>query len=125
MNPTPKPLLFVVDDEPLLIELATALLEPAGYTVATFLDPETALEAFVASDPRPAVVITDYSMHRMTGIDLMRECRQTNPGQKVILVSGTVDNTICQNSRVKPDRFLAKPYQSRQLIAAVQSLLAG
>jgi hypothetical protein len=40
-------------------------------------------------------------------------------------VSGTVDETIYENSRVKPDRFLAKPYQSRQLIALVRSLLAG
>jgi len=125
MNSAPKPLIFVVDDEPLLIELAAALLEPAGYTVQTFPDAESALERFARADQRPALVITDYAMHRMTGLDLIRSCRQLNPGQKAILVSGTVDETIYENSRVKPDRFLAKPYQSRQLIALVRSLLAG
>jgi CheY-like chemotaxis protein len=125
MNPVSKPLIFVVDDEPLLIELAAALLEPAGFAVKTFQDPERALEAFAASNPRPALVITDYAMHRMTGLDLMRECRRIQPEQKVILVSGTVDDDIYRGSRMKPDRFLAKPYQSKQLISMVQTLLAG
>jgi CheY-like chemotaxis protein len=64
-------------------------------------------------------------MHRMTGLDLIQHCRQLNPGQKTILVSGTVDETIYENSRIKPDRFLAKPYHSKQLINMVHSLLAG
>jgi CheY-like chemotaxis protein len=125
MNLRSKPLIFVVDDEPLLIELASALLEPAGFEVKTFQNAELALEAYLAAKPPPALLITDYSMHRMTGLDLMRECRQINPRQKIILVSGTVDENIYSNSRIKPDRFLAKPYQSKQLIHLVQTLLAA
>lgn len=123
MKQSAKPLVFVVDDEPLLIELATALLEPAGYTVEAFQNPEAALQAFAAANPRPDLVVTDYAMHRMTGLDLIRECRQIHPKQKIILVSGTVDEKVYQNSRIKPNRFLAKPYQSKQLISLVQSVL--
>jgi CheY-like chemotaxis protein len=123
MNQSAKPLVFVVDDEPLLIELATALLEPAGYAVEAFQNPEEALQAFAAADPRPDLIVTDYAMHRMTGLDLIRGCRQIHPKQKIILVSGTVDEEVYQNSRIKPDRFLAKPYQSRQLISLVRSVL--
>jgi CheY-like chemotaxis protein len=122
-EPTAKPLIFVVDDEPLLLELATALLEPAGYSVKTFLDGASALQAFANAKARPAVIITDYAMHEMTGLDLIRECRLIQPRQRIMLVSGTVDETIYANSRHKPDRFLAKPYQSRQLISTVQALL--
>jgi CheY-like chemotaxis protein len=124
MKKTSKPLLFVVDDEPLLVELAAALLEPAGYVVKTFLSSETALEDFRTAAQRPAVVITDFAMHRMTGLDLIRECRQLNPRQKIILVSGTVEEDIYAHSRAKPDRFLAKPYKSKQLLSLVKSLLA-
>jgi len=124
MNASSEPLIFVVDDEPMLIELAAALLEPAGFTVKTFLDPESALAAFKSSAPRPALVITDYAMHQMTGLDLIRECRQINPRQKIIMVSGTVDESVFDNSRIKPDRFLAKPYHSKQLIGLVRSVLA-
>ena len=122
-EPSDKPLIYVVDDEPLLLELATALLEPVGYTIKTFLDGDLALQAFATANPRPAVIITDYAMHRMTGLDLIRECRLIHPKQKIILVSGTVDEDIYANSLQKPDHFLAKPYQSKQLISTVQSFL--
>jgi CheY-like chemotaxis protein len=125
MNQSAKPVIFVVDDEPLLIELAAALLEPAGYPIKTFHDADSALQAYIPSDPRPSLIITDYAMHRMTGLDLIRECRKIHPQQKIILVSGTVDERIYQNARSKPDRFLAKPYQAKQLISMVESLLAG
>jgi CheY-like chemotaxis protein len=118
-----KPLVFAVDDEPMLLELIALVLEPLGYRVRTFRDPATAVRAFSLAKPQPAVVITDYAMHMMNGMDLIRECRQINPGQKIILVSGTVDETIYRNSTVKPDCFLAKPYPAKQLAEMVKSLV--
>ena len=123
MEQATKPLIYVVDDEPLLIELASAMLQPSGYRIKTFINAEQALEAFSNNKPFPDLIITDYAMHNLTGLDLIRECRKINPGQKILLVSGTVDETVYANSRYKPDRFLAKPYQSKQLIGFVESLL--
>jgi CheY-like chemotaxis protein len=119
----PGPLIYVVDDEPMLLELATLVLEPLGYQVQTFRDPGTAMEAFVVSNPRPAIVITDYSMHYLTGMDLVKQCKHIQPGQKVILVSGTVGQEVFRDSPVKPDRFLAKPYEAKQLGDMVRALL--
>jgi len=119
-----KPLVFAVDDEPMLLELIALVLEPLGYRVRTFRDPATAVRAFSLAKPQPAVVITDYAMHMMNGMDLIRECRQINPEQKIILVSGTVDETIYRNSAVQPDCFLAKPYPAKQLAEMVNSLVA-
>ena len=110
-------------DEPLLLELASALLEPSGYSVKTFRDPEAALKAFASANPRPAVVLTDYAMHTMTGLDLIRECRRINPSQKIIMLSGTVDESIYRGVSVKPDRFLAKPYQAKDLLGVLRSVL--
>lgn len=120
-----KPLLYVVDDEPLLLELASALLEPSGYTVKTFRDPEAALRSFASANPRPAVVLTDYAMHTMTGLELIRECRRINPGQKIIMLSGTVDESVYRGSTAKPDRFLAKPYQAKELLGMLESVLGS
>ena len=108
-------LLFVVDDEPMLLELATVILEPLGYTVKTFRDPESALQAFTAAKPRPAIILTDYAMHTMNGMELIEACRRLHPRQKILLLSGTVDQQVYRNSAFKPDRFLAKPYQAKQL----------
>ena len=119
----PRALIYVVDDEPMLLELATIVLEPLGYEVRTFRDPEEALQAFANAEPQPALVITDYAMHNLNGMDLVVQCKQSRPGQKVILVSGTVGQEVFENSPVKPDRFLAKPYQARQLRDLVSELV--
>jgi CheY-like chemotaxis protein len=112
--------IFVVDDEPMLLELAIAILQPLGFNVRTFRDPKKALQEFAAA--RPEVVVTDYAMGAMNGLEVVRECKRINPRQKILLVSGTVDETIYADAPEKPDRFLAKPYQIRDFVETVQSL---
>jgi CheY-like chemotaxis protein len=116
-------LIYVVDDEPMLLELASVILQPLGYTVKTFHDATSALEAFEAAKPFPVLIITDYSMHAMNGMDLIKACRQIQPHQKILLISGTVGEDIFRNSQEKPDQFLAKPYHSKQLVDVVEGLL--
>ena len=120
-----KPLVYVVDDEPMLLELATVILEPLGYQVLTFCDPEAALDAFARAQPRPDLLITDYAMHDMNGMELIQECRRLEPGLKILLLSGTAGPEIFVQAPCKPDRFLAKPYHARQLIDLVRAMLAG
>jgi CheY-like chemotaxis protein len=117
------PLVYVVDDEPMLLELAAAILEPEGYRIETFQDPKIALRAYSAAEPRPELLITDYAMHTMTGMELIDQFRRLNPRQKIVLVSGTVTEEIFTGSPVKPDRFLAKPYQPFQLSRIVKEVL--
>jgi FixJ family two-component response regulator len=116
------PMIFVVDDEPMLLDLASAILQPLGYEVRTFRDPQLALAEFPAA--RPAVLVTDYAMGAMNGMDLVRECKRVNPDQKILLLSGTVDERIYADATAKPDTFLAKPYQVRDFIESVQRLAA-
>jgi DNA-binding NtrC family response regulator len=114
---------FVVDDEPMLLELAEVILKPLGCIVRTFRDPEVALKAIAATPPD--VIITDYAMGRMSGMDLIRECRRFNPRQKLILVSGTVDGQVFADAPAKPNEFLSKPYQIQELTECVRRLLAA
>lgn len=122
-NASSQPTIFVVDDEVLLLELAETFLVPLGCKVLKFSDPEMALEAFPQA--APAVVITDYAMGRMTGMDLIRECRRLNPRQKTILISGTVDGEVFANAAVKPDAFMAKPYDPSHLVDMVRKIMAA
>jgi len=117
--------IFVVDDEPMLLEMAVMILEPLHFRVRTFRDPQTALAEFSAANPRPALIVTDYAMHSMSGMDLIRECRRIHPKQKIILLSGTVDENIYTKAEAKPDRFLAKPYQVSDFVTLIQSLATG
>jgi two-component system, cell cycle sensor histidine kinase and response regulator CckA len=114
--------IFVVDDEPMLLEMAVMILEPLHFQVRTFRDPQTAVAEFSAANPRPALIVTDYAMHSMSGMDLIRECRRIHPKQKIILLSGTVDENVYTQAEAKPDRFLAKPYQVSDFVTLIQSL---
>src|SRR5581483_2016735 len=104
---------------------AVSILSAAGYEVKSFADPSTAMRAFNAANPRPDLVITDYAMGRLTGTDLIRECRRVQPSQKIILVSGTADESVFANSPQKPDRFMPKPYSPSELVKLVETLLAS
>lgn len=118
-----RPLIFAVDDEPMLLELASMILQPQGFRVETFRDPLAAVRAFSLANPLPALIVTDFAMHRMNGLDLIRDCRVIHPGQKILMVSGTVDESIYLSSPHKPDAFLAKPYSATELTALVNKLL--
>jgi two-component system, cell cycle sensor histidine kinase and response regulator CckA len=120
-----KALIYVVDDEPLLLELASAILKPQGYRIEVYRDPESALESFASARPQPELIITDYAMHSMNGLDLLNACRRIQPRQKVLLLSGSVDEDVYCRVANKPDRFLAKPYEAKQLVAMVEGLLAA
>ena len=117
-------LIYVVDDEPMLLELATIILEPLGFTVRTFRDPNSALVAFTMAQPRPLLLITDYAMHNMNGMTLIEACRRLEPHQKTLLISGTVGEDIYCDSTCKPDAYVAKPYHARQLIEKVESTIS-
>ena len=118
-----KGLVYVVDDEPMLLELASVILEADGYSVQVFRDPLLALETFASGHSRPDVLVTDYAMDPMNGMDLIARCRQIEPGQKILLVSGTVGEDIYQDSAIKPDRFIAKPYHAAELTGIVGELM--
>ncbi len=124
-GPGTKPVIFVVDDEPMLLDLAELLLQPAGFEVRTFQDPSLALADYKAAKPPPPLVITDYAMGSMNGLDLMHECRKLHPDQKIILVSGTVDESVYAGTDIKPDHFLAKPYDPDEFVALARTMTGG
>lgn len=119
-----RPLIYVVDDEPMLLELATLILQPLGYRTEAFRDPVAAVRSFSLANPLPVLIISDFAMHRMNGLDLIRDCRVIHPQQKILMVSGTVDQSVYEDSPYQPDAFLAKPYSATELITRVKELLA-
>ena len=118
-------LIYMVDDEPMLLELASVILAPLGYAIEAYISANAACQAFEIAEPKPALVITDYAMHGMNGLELAETCRRIRPNQKVLLVSGTVGPEIYEGATVLPDRFLVKPYEAKQLIDAVKAVLTA
>jgi DNA-binding response OmpR family regulator len=116
------PVVFVVDDETMLLDLVEMILKPEGFDVRIYEDPLRAMAEYATLQPPPSLVITDYAMAGANGLEVIRACRKLNPRQKTMLVSGTVDESVYANSDVKPDIFLPKPYNADAFVAEVRAL---
>ena len=120
----PKPpLIYIVDDEPLLLDLAEASLAPGGFTVKKFTDPDEALKSFAKAKPKPDVLVTDYAMGKMNGVELLEKCRKHRSDVKCVLLSGTVGAEVVLDAPTKVDRFVGKPYQPETLLELVRRVL--
>jgi FixJ family two-component response regulator len=120
--PASESLVFVVDDNAMLVQLATTVLEAAGYTVKDFSDPKAVLLALREANPKPGVLVTDYEMGDINGLELIQASHAIHPSLKTLLVSGSVDASIALTSAAKVNCFLGKPYAPAQLQKAVADL---
>jgi CheY-like chemotaxis protein len=118
-----KPLIYLVDDQPLLLDLAELALKDGGYTFKKFNNPVVALEAFAAASAKPDLVISDFAMGRMSGLELIERCKQSCPALKSIVLSGTAGADVILGAPAKVDRFIGKPYQAASLAEMVRGLL--
>jgi CheY-like chemotaxis protein len=118
-----KRLIYVVDDKPALVDLAKFGLEMAGYAVRGFHNPAEVVEAIKNGAPIPDILVTDFDMPQMNGLELIRQCRLVQPGLKTIMVSGTVKEHDILSDPVKVNRFLPKPYSPMRLHQAIGDLL--
>jgi CheY-like chemotaxis protein len=124
-NPGSKRLIYVVDDKPALVDLAKIGLEAVGYAVRGFNNPTEVVAAIQLGAPIPDILMTDFDMPQMNGLELIRECRRLQPHLKTIVVSGTVESNVVLNDPVKVNRFLQKPYSPAHLNATISDLLEG
>ena len=121
---TQQTLIAVVDDEPVWLAAVGRALAREGYHAQLIGDPEAALD-LVASE-RPAVVIVDRHMPRMSGLELAARLqrRLSDRCPPLILVTGD----LAELSARERDRFEAiyeKPVSLKQLMRQVRRLVRG
>ena len=102
-----KATVFIVDDEPMVGEVVSALLTMEGLNTRLFTSPLDALEAFEAAEEKPELLITDFLMQPFDGVQLMTRCLQTHPNLRTILYSGNsgADTEILHKTRA--DAYLS------------------
>ena len=116
-----RPVVLVADDNADMRDYLKALLSDR-YTVETAQDGEQALAAIERR--KPALVLADVMMPRLDGIGLLRRLRADPETQAipVIMVSARAGkDEIVEGMEHSADDYLAKPFNSRELLARVQS----
>jgi DNA-binding NtrC family response regulator len=114
----------IIDDEPDLACLFKETLSQIdGVQVFTFTDPLLALEHFKANHQNYMVVVSDYRMPIMTGMELLSKIKDVNPAVTRMMMSAfEIQDELFREYKCV-DKFLQKPILMVDLINEVRTLL--
>jgi len=114
--------ILIVDDEPFNLDLLEQELADLGYSSERAGDGKQALEKI--DKLNPDLVLLDYRMPEMNGIDVLREIRQRKKDLPVIMITayGTIDVAV-EAVKAGADDFVTKPFDSEHLAVVVKKAL--
>jgi CheY-like chemotaxis protein len=118
----PVTTLLVVDDDHIFRDVEARVLRLQGYAV---LEAEGAAEALRLAREAAAIhlLITDFSMPQVNGLELTRRFRLLHPKTPVLMVSGSLPEVQDPVGTLGRFEFLAKPFPCEELLQKVRTLL--
>ncbi|MCX4262718.1 MAG: response regulator transcription factor [Alistipes sp.] len=122
MDETNRPLILVVEDEPMLARIVCDALRQSGYDAASAPDGERGLAMF--SELRPALVVTDVMMPRSDGFRLTRRIRSVDREVPILFLSArSSSDDVVDGFASGGDDYLRKPFAMNELLARIEALL--
>jgi DNA-binding response OmpR family regulator len=119
--------ILLVEDEKDILDLFTEYLSSNGFNTISFQNPKAALNYFYQNQSNCSIVITDYKMPQMSGIDLIKKIREkdTNCKIKTIIISAFIKDNIPYDKSYSMtiDRILEKPVYLDRLKKVIQELI--
>ncbi|MBN2211489.1 MAG: response regulator [Sedimentisphaerales bacterium] len=120
-----SPKILIVDDEIHILYVLAYRLKTAGYEVISASDGVEALE--LAQIEKPDVIITDYRMPRLSGLEMTRRLRQSPDTESIPVLLLTargyaLDPHTLQELNI--EKCIYKPFSSREVIRHVEHLLS-
>jgi len=117
-------LILLADDEIMLRDLLAELLESNGYTVIRVISGTEALKV-LTEEIKVDLIILDYNMPEMNGLDCVTEIRKFNKEVPIILSSGSLglNGHDIDMKKIGINSFVNKPYEFDIMLATIQELL--
>ena len=119
-----KPLVLIVEDEPPQAELLKYNLESDGFRTALAGDGEEAL--LLAEEEAPDLVILDWMLPLLSGIEVCRRLRRQNTSAKmpiIMLTARGVESDRIRGLDSGADDYLVKPFSPNELLARVRAVM--
>lgn len=117
-------LVAVVDDQRVVAQMTASYLELQGYRTRTFYNSNEALKAIESGDLSPDLLLTEYEMGGVDGLELIERCKSRSPRLRSILSSSSFDKVSAGARTALPDRIMPKPYGPKALLGLVRSALS-
>ncbi len=115
---------LLIDDDPVVVRLAAGILRKKGYDVLTAREGHAGLELLETNNPD--IVITDYQMPGMSGIDVLSKIRELDDKIPVIILTAYGDASLTIRSmKTGAFDFIEKPINPKELIETVKSALGS
>ena len=112
-----NPLILYVDDEALLREVASFMIEDHGGRCVLAVDGDDAVEKFTAQSDEFSFVYVDYSMPNMNGYEAILAIRKIRPDIPIVVVSGLeITPEVEALTKSGEIGFLSKPFRESDLI---------
>ena len=115
---------LVVDDEIHIVHVVAIKLRNNGYEVITAQDGAEAFDLVLSE--KPDIVVTDYQMPLMTGVELvskLRQCEQAKDIPVIMLTARSFAIEDDQKEKLNISEFLSKPFSPRELLRSVEDIL--
>jgi DNA-binding response OmpR family regulator len=120
-----RPSVMVVDDEEELANLFRTFLERSGFNSVSFTDPLSALEHFSQNHDNYSVVITDWKMPNLDGLQFAKRIREYNATVKILLITGYfIDKPFLIEVFQEADisDIIEKPFKLKELKPRIEEL---
>jgi two-component system response regulator RegX3 len=115
------PLILVVDDEQSYRDALAVALQREGFLVETAADGPEAIARFDAA--RPALVLLDVMLPKISGIDVCRELRARSRVPIIMVTARNAEIDAVVGLEVGADDYVTKPFRLRELVARVRASL--
>lgn len=118
--------ILLVDDDPYMMDILTAILTSEGYEIEPAGDGEEALQKI--ADVKPDVIVTDVMLPKLDGWKLCKKVKE-NPETKMIpiliMTAKGEQMSELMSYESGADAYISKPFQNKDLVNSIKQLLGS
>ena len=114
--------ILIVDDEQMILELTSMVLDNRGFEVQTVDNATDSYE--IIERERPSLVLLDYMMPKVNGLDALKEIRVRFPDTYVIMFTGKGSEEVAvELMKAGASDYILKPFSNAKLVERIESVL--
>jgi len=114
--------ILIIDDEQMILELTSMVLDSRGFEVQTVDNATDGYE--IIERERPSLVLLDYMMPRVNGLDALKEIRARFPDTYVIMFTGKGSEEVAvELMKAGASDYILKPFSNAKLVERIENVL--